>query len=139
MEIVYKLPLCLARKIFIHFRHPVAQVFINYWRPPPFANLLKDIRDYPASKRKLYQLPFAKDHDGVWGRARLLNSLWREAHYNCGNYYNIWKRMYRIRCIKTAKWWIGWRYAVNCHVFQINSLWALFTIEERNAYLQKHV
>ncbi len=78
MEIVHKLPLCLARKMFMHFRHPVSQIFMNYWRPPAISNLLKDVRDYPASLRKLYSLSFAKEHDGAWGRARLLNSLWIE-------------------------------------------------------------
>ena len=80
-------------------------------------------------------LPFAKDHEGPFGRARLLNSLWMEAHILFGNYYEIWKRMYRIKIQRTAEYWVRWRYAVNCHRFQINSLWALFTKSERTAYL----
>ena len=100
--------------------------------------LMEDLRDFPSSLKKLYSLPFAKDHDGAYGRARLLNSLWVEAHRLFGDYYIIWRRMYRVRCTKTAKWWISWRYATNCHKFQINSLWALFTKKERTYFLKHH-
>ena len=139
MDIYKKLPLDIRRKFFMHFRHPVAVVFNFHFRPDNIRNLMADIRDYPVSLKILYTLPFAKDHDGIFGRARLLNSLWMEAHMLFGNYYKIWERMYRVRCTKNAEWWIRWRYAVNCHKFQINSLWALFTKEERKNYLQRYI
>ena len=139
MEIWYKLPEDISHKIFVHFRHPNARRIIHYWRSRQVRNLLEDIQDYPRSLKELYSLPFAKDHDGIWGRARLLNSLWTEARLICGNYYKIWERMYRVRCEKTAEWWIRWRYATHCHTFQINSLWALFTVRERGEYLQKYM
>ncbi len=139
MDIYNKLPEALMRKIFMHFRHPVADIVRLHWRSPQMHALLEDIRDYPVSLRSLYGLPFAKDHDGIWGRARLLNSLWIEAQMNCGTYYKIWERMWRINKPKTAEGWIRWRYAVNSHVFQIDSLWALFTKDERARYLERHM
>ena len=139
MDIFYKLPQDIARKIFRYFRHPVAELVKFHHRTPQIKNLMADLRDYPISLQKLYSLPHAKDHDGKWGRARLLNSLWIEAHAIFGDYYKIWERMYRVRCPKMAKWWIGYRYALYSHKFQINSLWALFTKEEREMYLQGYI
>lgn len=139
MDIYKRLPTDVSHKIFKYFINPHAKLIKFHYRAPQINNLMADIRHYPASLKKLYLLPHAKNHDGVWGRASLLNSLWTEARYVCGNYYKIWERMYRVRCPKTAEWWIRWRYAVNCHKFQINCLWALFTIEERDNYLQRYV
>ena len=137
MDIVARLPEELARKFFLFFEHPTSKLIKLHNSPQ--GKLMEDIRDYPVSLKQLYSLPYAKDHDGSFGRARLLNSLWMEAHYNFGDYYKIWKRMFRVHCERTAEWWIRWRYAVNCHKYQINSLWALFTKEERRGYLQKHI
>ena len=138
MDIYNKLPEALMRKIFMHFRHPVADIVRLHWRSPQMHALLEDIRDYPVSLRSLYGLPFAKDHDGIWGRARLLNSLWVEARMNCGTYYKIWERMWRINKPITAECWIP-MLLIHGHVFQINSLWALFTKDERARYLERHM
>jgi len=135
MDLFMKLPSDIRNGLFRYFAHPAAEKITLY--NSPRGRLMADLRDYPHSLKQLYKLPFAKNHDGKWGRASLLNYLWIEARFICGNYYYIWKRMYRVRCLKTAEWWIRWRYAVNCHTFQINSLWALFTPHERAAFLKK--
>jgi len=136
MELFNRLPDDIRNKMFQYFRHPTAQIIIFHRRPSEIKSLLVDILDYSKSLKKLYTLPCAvPQHDGAFGQATLLNTLWMEAHQNCGNYYNIWKRMYRVRCIKTAKWWIGYCYAVNCHKFQIHTLWALFTPTERRSFI----
>ena len=138
MDIYKKLPSDIQTKMFMFFIHPVAKLVHFHYREKEWINLMADIRDYPISLKKLYALPFAKNHNGKWGRATLLNSLWTEARLVCGTYYKIWERMFRINIQRTAEYWIRWRYAVNCHEFQINSLWALFTKEERAKYLQKY-
>ena len=135
MDLLSKLPSDIRNGMFRYFAHPVAEKIRVH--NSPRGQLMGDIRDYPRSLEKLYRLPFAKNHDGKWGRASLLNYLWLEARFNCGDYYSIWKRMYRVRCQKTTEWWIRWRYAVNCHRFQINCLWALFTPLERAVFLKR--
>ena len=135
MEIFKKLPDDIRNGMFRYFAHPAAEKITIH--NSSRGRLMADIRDYPHSLKQLYKLPFAKNHNGKWGRASLLNSLWRESRVICGNYYYIWRRMYRVRCLKSAEWWIRWRYAVHCHRFQINSLWALFTPYERAAFLKK--
>ena len=134
-----RLPTDISNKLFRYFRHPAAELVRLYYRSPKINNLLEDIRDYPESKKQLYSLSFSKNHEGIWGRATLLNSLWTEARLNCGTYYKIWERMYRIKILKNAEYWIRWRYAVNSHKFQINSLWALFTCAERKKYLKRYI
>ena len=137
MEIYNKLPDDIRNKIFIHFRSPSAERIKFHYSDR--GKLMDDIRHFPKSLKQLYNLPHACISVQLLGRASLLNSLWREAHMLFGDYYKIWERMYRIQCPNTAKWWIGSRYAVHCHIFQINSLWALFTKEERNNYLHRFI
>ena len=135
MELYKKLPGDIRRKICWHFIHPSATLVKLH--NSPRGRLMEDIRDYRRSLERLYALPFAKSHNGPWGRPRLLNSLWMEAHLILGDYYLLWKRMFRVNTLKTAEWWIRWRYAANCHKFQINCLWALFTKKERTNYLRR--
>ena len=136
MDIVARLPEELARKFFLFFEHPTSKLIKLHNSPQ--GKLMEDIRDYPVSLKQLYSLPYAKDHDGSFGRARLLNSLWMEVHTIGGNYYKIWKRMFRVQCERTAEWWIRHRYATKGHKFQINALWGLFTKNERWQYLQRY-
>ena len=137
MDVVARLPEELARKFFMFFDHPTAKLIKLH--NSPRGKLMEDIRDYPVSLKRLYNISIAKDNGGSFGMPILLNSLWMEAHYNLGDYYKIWQRIFRVHCEKTAEWWIRWRYAVNCHKYQINSLWALFTKDERKRYLQKYI
>ena len=136
MEIFQKIPNDIQHRLFLYFEHPTAKIIKFHHRPHHINNLIKDIRDYNKTLQLLYNLPFAKDHDGKFGRARLLNSLWIEGHLLFGNYYKIWERMYRIRSTMTAERW-SCLSATKGHEFQINSLWALFTPHERKCYLQR--
>tara|TARA_Y100001970_G_C14086464_1_gene777610 strand:- start:595 stop:1041 length:447 start_codon:yes stop_codon:yes gene_type:complete len=135
MDIFIKLPSDIRNGLFRYFAHPVAEKIA--FHNSSHGRLMEDIRDYSRSLKQLYKLPFAKNHDGKWGRASLLNYLWLDAHIHCGNYYKIWERMFRIHCPETAKRWISTRYSIQCHVFQINALWALFTPRERAAFLKR--
>lgn len=138
MDLFRQLPYDIQMKMFYFFEHPTAKIIKVYYRSKKTRALREDICHFPTSLKKLYKLPFAKNHDGRWGRATLLNSLWTEARLLCGTYYKIWERMFRVKSPRTAQRWIRCRYAVNCHKFQINSLWALFTKEERNQYLMRY-
>ena len=88
MDVYQKLPEDIQHKIFIFFVHPTAKIIKihNSTR----GKLMDDIRNFSSSLKHLYKLPFAKDHDGTYGRARLLNSLWWAAKLETGNYYEIW-------------------------------------------------
>jgi len=139
MDIYKKLPTDIKLGFFRYFIHPGAELVKFHYRPKNIRDLLEDICNYTASFKELNKLDFARDHSGKWGRSRLLNSLWQEARNNCGTYYKIWERMYSINNTSTAEYWIRWRYATNYHNFQINTLWALFTKEERKCYLKKYL
>ena len=132
MEMLKKLPMDIQTKMFIYFIHPAAKIIKihNSYR----GKLMEDIRDYPKSLKKLYNLPFAIDHNGFWGSARLLTSLWMYIKYIFGDYYKIWKRMYYINSTKTAKQWVG-RLSIYSHKYQIKTLWSLFTPNEKKKYL----
>ena len=136
MDIYIKLPDDIKNRIFLYCGHRTAKIIKihNSTR----GKIMEDIRDYCGSINKLYKLPFAKDHNGKYGRARLLNTLWVEVNSCLGDYYEIWKRMYRIRRITQVRHWIGWHYAVQGHDYQIKSLWALFLPKERKEYLNKY-
>lgn len=136
MDLYNKLPDDIKTKIFMFFIHPTAAIIkLNN---SPRGKLMADIQDYSRSLNKLYKLSFAQDHStSPWGRPRLINSLWMYAHTLLGSYYDIWRRMYRVKSTRNAEWWIRHKYAVNSHDFQINTLWALFTISERQLYFQR--
>ena len=137
MNIYTKLPPDIKHGFFRYFIHPAAELVKFYHRPENVKHLMEDICNYFNTLKKLNKLPFSRDHSGKWGRATMLNSLWNEARENLGSYYKIWERMYRINNDTAAARWIRWRYAVNEHNFQINTLWALFTTKERNDYISR--
>ena len=125
MEIYNKLPEDVSHKMFMYFAHPVAELVKFHHRSASVSALMKDIRDYPESLKRLYKLPFAKDHAGAFGRASLLNRLWinlRDCHRS---YYRIWERLYCIKSRERAEHFIGNYYAVHPHKFQIEFLWKL--------------
>ena len=100
MEIYNKLPEDVSNKIFMYFSHPVAELVKFHHRSASVSALMKDIRDYPESLKRLYKLPFARDHDGAFGRASLLNRLWVNLADCHRSYYRIWERLY---CDKIAR------------------------------------
>jgi len=120
MNIINKLPQDIVRYI----------IPFTYTLQPQC--LLEDIRDYSHSLNKLYSVSYAQDHTGFFGRARLLNSLWVFSNYCCGNYYQIWKRMFGIKH-KPEIWISNW-YAIQPHNYQIRCLWGMFTKDERYSY-----
>ena len=117
-SIIQKLPIELRRVIY------------NYARPVQNSELLYDIRNYKYSLNIILQQENPPH--------LILNDIWVFLNDFFGDYYKIWERMFRVKSPRTAERWIRWRYAVNCHQFQINSLWALFTKEERNQYLMRY-
>ena len=74
MDLFIKLPSDIRNGLFRYFAHPAAEKITLY--NSPRGRLMADLRDYPHSLKQLYKLPFAKNHDGKWGRASLLNYLW---------------------------------------------------------------
>lgn len=135
MDIYKQLPTDVSNKLFRYFRHPVAELVILHYRSPQIKNLLEDIRDYHYTLEKLYSLK-SPDHDGIYGRATLLNHLWISGYLLNGSYYKIWERMFRINSARITEYWIRSIYACRPHKFQINVMWALFTPVEREDILR---
>ena len=76
MNILTKLPPDISNKFFQYFRHPVSELVQFYYRPPQILNLLKDIRNYHYTLKKIYLL--TPNHSGEFGRSTILNHLWKD-------------------------------------------------------------
>ena len=124
MDIIRRLPDDIAKRMFLYFRHPCAEMLIREKREM----LLEDIRDFPVSLAVLYE---------ICGRGCffLLEILWR--YINIWGHYRMWCRLYGFTTEKQVKRWVIDWYAVQHAEYQIRSLWGLLTKKERWMFLNE--
>ena len=138
MDLYHRFPPDVRRFFFRYFRSPSARIV--HAARSPHGMLMEDIRDFPKSLQILYKhhrkkRPWRTDNcRSLPSRSALLNFLWGEAGLMFGDFYEIWRRLYRVRSRGQAASWVR-AHNVTSGERGVKILWALFTVNERKRIL----
>ena len=136
MDLVQQLPRDIASKICFYFRHPNADLIETYWQQKPYKDALRDLCNYVKTYDKLFTTHRRAENE----MHLILNDLWIHTTiiFGSGRYFQVWKRLYRSYRWKDerVRRWYSQRMACCSTINQIRTLWALFTENERQHFLE---